>query len=184
MNLWYQTAPLAITDKPADANHITDLRANRPTMIVIHATAGTDSLDWLTTDPRSQVSVHRLIERSGRIYKLADDFTRCNHAGLAKQCFIPHKGSGNVNTRSLGIELENRNDGIQQYTAEQYVACADQCVEWWGRFGYLPIVGHGWIDPRKDDPRAFDWQTFMGLVVAGANVNLVADEFARGLGDG
>lgn len=182
--MWFSTAPLDIKDVPADARHITDGGMNLPTMIVIHATAGTDSLEWLTTDARSNVSVHRLIDRGGRIYKLADDLTRCNHVGLASQCFIPYKSKGNLNTRSLGIELENRNDGIQQYTEEQYAACADQCVEWWGRFGYLPIVAHGWLTTQKSDPRAFDWNRLMAYVVAGANVNLVADEFARGLGDG
>jgi N-acetyl-anhydromuramyl-L-alanine amidase AmpD len=72
----------------------------------------------------------------------------------------------NANRLALGIELENLNDGKQGYTDAQYESSARQVLEWWSRFGYLPIVRHSDIDARKTDPKGFGWDAFAYRLLA------------------
>lgn len=151
----FQTPPLAIKDLPADDQHLTPGTLT-PRLIILHSTAGTDSRAWLTTSPQSVVSVHRLINRWGTMYKIADDTTICNHVGYSTLW-----GLKNLNPYALGIEFENLNDGVQPYPTAQVTAGAWQCAEWIGRWGYLPIFGHYQVDTQgKTDPKAFPWETF------------------------
>ncbi len=165
--MYFTTDPLVITDAPADANHRGGTRPLASIRcIVIHATAGTNSLKWLTTDPASVVSIHRLIDKRGTIYKIVEDAGVAYHAGFGS--FGPYVGPAktqvNLNAVSLGIEIENLNDGRDPYTDAQYRAVALQIVEWWGKYGFLPVIAHRDTDTRKVDPRGFDWHKLHALL--------------------
>lgn len=158
---YFITPPLAIIDLPADAQHRSP-GVLTPQMILLHATAGTDSRKWLSTDPRSVVSVPRLIMKDGTIYKIADDRVVCNHAGGSR---IGRRR--NLNRIALGIEFENRNTKRDPYPFAQVDAGAAQVVEWWGRYGFLPILSHAQVDDPLDpdvepktDPVGFPWPLF------------------------
>lgn len=157
----FSIPPLSIVDHPADAAHAGALARLGYRFIVIHATGGTNSLDWLsTTSPATApVSIHRLVAKDGTIYKIVPDDVTAYHAGPSHVGPLPGDGQ-NVNNWSLGIELENRNDGRDLYPTAQLDSAAAQVVEWWGAYGLLPIVAHAWIDARKHDPAGLDWQDF------------------------
>lgn len=152
-----KTPPLDIIDAPADMFHYAPALTLTPMWIVLHATAGTNSLDWLTTTSDPPVSVHRLIDRMGRIFKIVPDDRQAWHVGKAILLPGPLKALTNPNSICLGIELENLNDGTQDYPQEQVDATARQITEWWGAYGYLPVVSHAALDVRKSDPYRFPW---------------------------
>lgn len=156
---YFTTPPLSIVDRRADELHLGAIRrVSDITMIVLHATVGglESSLDWLTVNKNSQVSVHRLIHSDGTIYKIAPDNRVCNHVGFSKM-----GRTMNLNPMSLGIELVNRNDGIDAYDPLQVESCALQVREWWGLYGALPILTHAAVDTKgKTDPRAFPMGLF------------------------
>lgn len=165
MPRWYNTLPLPIVDLPADTAHRGKGASVKPEIIVLHATAGIDSRKWLTTTKGSNVSVHRLIPKDGTIYKCMDDEVLAWHVGNATMYPSRQGRASNANLIALGIEIENKNDGKDNYTWMQYLAAAAQCSEWWGKYGYLPILAHGWIDVGKDDPVGWDWNVFMDRVM-------------------
>lgn len=156
---YFKTAPLSIIDLPADEQHAAGLPLT-PELIVIHATAGTDSRKHLSTSPASNVSIQRLITKLGTIYKIVDDAKQAHHVGKSRM-----GNELNLNDRALGIELENRNSGRDPYPDAQLRACAKQIVEWWGVYGYLPVVSHARIDTEgKTDPRGLDWPKLWRMV--------------------
>lgn len=159
----FATPRLRIMDLPADDRHVSPGRL-QPRLIILHATAGTDSRAWLTTDPRSVVSIHRLIAKDGMIYKIADDHTICHHVGFSQ--IGRERG---LNDISLGIEFENRNTGRDPYPLEQVDAGAAQIVEWWGVHGFLPILSHAQVDAphtggTKTDPAGFPWRVLYARI--------------------
>lgn len=74
-------------------------------LIVYHYTAGgaEGALRWLRT-PESQASAHFLVRRDGFVWQLAPLTDRTWHAGGQTSKW---RGKGQVNNRSIGIELEN-----------------------------------------------------------------------------
>lgn len=61
---YFATPPLSIIDRPANAQHTSGTRlAADIRYIVLHSTVGglQSSLDWLTVNPNSNVSTHRLV---------------------------------------------------------------------------------------------------------------------------
>lgn len=160
----FQTPPLAITDHPADANHKGGTRAGYR-YIFIHATAGTDSLDWLsTTSPQGKrVSCHRLIDKLGKNYKIVPDHEVAWTQGPAVIGPTPADGN-DANELGLSIELENLNDGRDPYPDAQMRMCAKQIVEWWGMYGFIPVVAHAWTQADKKDPLGFDWHKLYVMV--------------------
>lgn len=169
----FTTTPLPIIDVPADARHHANGRGGFPIQyIVIHATGGINSLKWLTTDPGSDVSAQRLITKRGLNYKLVPDEDTSYCAGKSIVGAIDPDDNDlpgvarNFNQVSLNIELENLNTGRDPYPIAQMHTCALQLVEWIGKYGFLAIVGHGWIDARKNDPLGFDWGLLHRLIYA------------------
>lgn len=152
---YFETLPLDIIDIPADSRHASGLLVWPPRYIIIHASGGTDSRAWLSTDRRSQVSVHRLIEKDGTLYKILPDEKQCWGAGYGSV-----GATVNLNPFALQIELENLNDGRDPYPDVQVLSCARQVAEWWGLYGALPVLSHAQVDRRKDDPRGFPWPHF------------------------
>jgi N-acetylmuramoyl-L-alanine amidase len=165
MTAIFTTPPLSIIDRPADANHYGGVRVGYR-YIALHATGGTWSLPWLTTtSPLSNpVSVHRLIEKDGTLYKLVQDEDVAWHAGYGVIGAIGPNAIVNFNKVSLGIELENMDDFKDPYPEAQLWSCAGQVIEWWGRYGWLPILSHASVDIRKQDPAGFPWQHFHEIV--------------------
>lgn len=144
-------------------------------MVVLHATAGRapGDLNWLRNGGSSSapVSVHYYIDKAGTISRLVDDANIAWHAGRStwvvdgKQ--IPYETG--CNGVSIGIELENLNDGYDPYPQAQYDA-ALWLVRHLVQTYAIPrtqLVRHLDIAPqRKTDPRAFPWEQFVTEVYA------------------
>jgi N-acetyl-anhydromuramyl-L-alanine amidase AmpD len=157
----FPTPPLTIIDHPADSHHCGGLRINPPKYIYLHASGGTNSLRWLSTDspPTNPVSCHRLISKQGTIYKIVPDNINAWTQGYG---IIGGRNAHaqNLNIDGLSIELENLDNFKDNYPPEQIRSCAMQVVEWWGAYGFLPILSHAAVDPRKHDPAGFPWASF------------------------
>lgn len=144
----------------ADMAHRGGTRALPPRFVVLHATAGTNSLAWLTTDPASAVSAHFLIDRAGGVRRLVPDDGIAWHAGPAVLYpYAPYRAV-NVNDVSIGIELENTNTGVQSYPVSQRQALANLIARLEGKYGHLPVIGHWQIQKNKSDPVAFPWDDY------------------------
>jgi N-acetylmuramoyl-L-alanine amidase len=138
-------------------------KAPRIQGIVLHATADEGdealSLSWMRS-PKSRVSCHLLVSRAGRVTRLVGDQKRAWHAGRSRW-----RGTSDVNSITLGIEIANRNDG-EPFTRAQYRRVAD-IVAHYCRQGLSldDVVSHGEIAAgRKTDPRGWDWNHFRAMV--------------------
>ena len=129
----------------------------KPELIVVHYTSMDSAEAALTklTDPASKVSCHYLIDEKGNIFQLVDETKRAWHAGLSSWL-----GKDDVNSRSIGIEMSNR-DGLP-YTNEQLFSLALLCKDIMFRNKIEPqnIIGHSDVAPdRKQDPgEHFPWE--------------------------
>jgi N-acetylmuramoyl-L-alanine amidase len=135
--------------------------------IVIHHTAcdAAKALSWLRSRV-SGVSAHYLLKRDGTLIRLVDDDQRAWHAGKSQL----HGTAGDVNARSIGIEIVNDGDGQMPFTPQQYEVLT-ALVRKLRRQYQVPIenvvrhrdiaVPHG----RKTDPADnFDWRGFIAEV--------------------
>lgn len=125
-------------------------------MVVIHYTAmvgAKAALDRLC-DPGAEVSAHYLIGGDGRLWQMVRERDRAWHAGAGEWA-----GRGDVNSRSIGIELDNGGD--HPFSEPQMAALerllADVMTRW--RIPAAGVIGHSCMAPgRKCDPgRRFDW---------------------------
>lgn len=134
-------------------------------MIVMHATAGTRQGDLYTLsgrDRRHLVSTHYYVTKLGEIFQLVQDKDVAWHAGISYW-----QGESNLNRVSLGVEMENRNNGDDKYPQSQLDA-----VLWLVRTKVrqynIPrsrLVRHADVAPgRKTDPRGFPWESFKANV--------------------
>lgn len=126
--------------------------------IVLHHTACHTADSAMATleshNPHGRVSAHYLVARDGTIYQLVEESRRAWHAGAGSW-----KGRGDLNSRSIGIELDN--DGTEPFAGpliESLLLLLDDLV----RRLRIPrdnIVGHADIAPgRKVDPSVqFPW---------------------------
>lgn len=136
-------------------------RRTRPiSCLVIHATVGWlgGSLAWLC-NPTSKVSAHYVISKRGQVYQLVNDSNVAWHAGRAVW-----RGEAMINAVSLGVELENTNDGHDPYPASQIDAllllARQKCMQYGIARGW--VVRHVDIAPgRKTDPAGFPWAEFL-----------------------
>lgn len=131
--------------------------------IVLHATADDGdealALSWMRS-AKSRVSCHLLVSRAGRVTRLVGDQQRAWHAGDARW-----RGTTDVNSITLGIEIANRNDG-EPYTEAQYARVA-AIVAHYCRQGLSldDVVSHAAIAAgRKTDPSGWDWTRFRSMV--------------------
>lgn len=134
-------------------------------LVVMHATAGTyaSALSWLTT-AASRVSSHYLVRKDGHINQLVKDDQAAWHAGHAAW-----NGQTAINEISLGIELENANDGKDPYPAVQLAAAAalvrSKMAEY--QIPIRSVVRHLDIATpkgRKTDPAGLDWPAFLASI--------------------
>lgn len=127
-----------------------------PELVVIHYTAmdsAQAALDRLC-DPAFEVSAHYLIGADATIWQMVDEAERAWHAGAGAWL-----GCEDVNSRSIGIELDNR--GNHPFSEPQMAVLEPLLSGIMDRWS-IPasgIIGHSDSAPgRKIDPGPrFDW---------------------------
>ncbi|MBP8295852.1 MAG: N-acetylmuramoyl-L-alanine amidase [Burkholderiales bacterium] len=129
----------------------------RANFVVIHVTTNSTVAHALATltDPERKVSAHYLIGRDGGVLQLVDEAARAWHAGKSWW-----GGSTDLNSASIGIELDNTGD--EPFAEPQIAALLVLLGELRDRHRIPPanFVGHGDVAPgRKVDPGPlFPWQ--------------------------
>ncbi|WP_323022666.1 N-acetylmuramoyl-L-alanine amidase [Pararhodobacter sp.] len=129
----------------------------RPELVVIHFTEMISAEAALArlSDPAAEVSAHYLIGRDGRLWQLVEEAARAWHAGTGEW-----QGRGDVNSRSIGIELDN--DGKSPFAAPLMdrleTLLPDILARW--TIPAKGVIAHSDFAPaRKVDPGPrFDWQ--------------------------
>jgi N-acetylmuramoyl-L-alanine amidase len=105
--------------------------------------------------PEAEVSAHYLIGRDGTLWQLVEEDRRAWHAGTGTWA-----GRGDVNSRSIGIELDN--SGLAPFTAPLMDRLTWLISDIRARWSIPPagVIGHSDFAPtRKADPgRRFDWR--------------------------
>ncbi|MFM9843132.1 MAG: N-acetylmuramoyl-L-alanine amidase [Dongiaceae bacterium] len=128
-------------------------------------------------DPAARVSAHYCIAIDGTVHALVPEDRRAWHAGVSSWA-----GAGDVNGRSIGIELDNPGHqfGYRPFTEAQMQALIELCL---GILERHPIpahrvLGHSDVAPaRKIDPgELFNWRR-----MAAAGIGLWPD--ATGFAD-
>ncbi|MDR3435781.1 N-acetylmuramoyl-L-alanine amidase [Telmatospirillum sp.] len=130
-------------------------------MLVLHYTGMPDRDRALARllDPAAEVSAHYLIDEDGTCYRLVGEDFRAWHAGRSAW-----RGFGNVNARSVGIELVNPGHefGYRPFPDRQMAALIDLAQGILRRHPIPPrnVVGHSDVAPRrKEDPgEFFNWK--------------------------
>lgn len=149
-----------IEQLPAD--FWTDRAGQEIVAIVAHGTGGRDSRATLQHGDGRGVSIHRLITKAGKIYAMVPDTRGANHAGALSSSFVLNGRTyraGDVNRATLGIELENLQDGRDPYTDYQLAALGWQIADWRRQHGPLPLLRHAELDPtRRRDPYQLNTQ--------------------------
>ena len=129
----------------------------RPELIVLHYTAMESAEAALARlcDPEVEVSAHYLIAEDGRVWQMVAEEMRAWHAGAGQW-----QGVGDVNSRSIGIELANRGD--HPFPEPQMAALETLMRGIMGRWDIAAkgVIGHSDMAPdRKYDPGPrFDWE--------------------------
>ena len=137
----------------------------RVELVVLHYTVlgCAEALERLC-DPVAEVSAHYLIDRDGTILTLVNESARAWHAGVGSW-----QGRGDVNSRSIGVELVN--SGSEPFAEPQMQALERLLAGLLDRHGLPPqaVIGHSDLAPdRKSDPGPrFDWRR---LALAGLSV--------------
>lgn len=128
----------------------------RPELIVIHYTAMASAAEARARlcDPAAEVSAHWLIAEDGACEALVAEEARAWHAGAGAWA-----GRGDVNSRSIGIELANPGD--RPFPEPQMAALEALLRAIMARWGIGPegVIAHSDMAPeRKSDPGPrFDW---------------------------
>jgi N-acetylmuramoyl-L-alanine amidase len=129
--------------------------------IVLHATASSSvqsAIAWFT-NPESKVSAHYVIDKRGTVYRLVPQQYAAWHAGA---CYMKR-----ANLRSIGIELVNKNDGIEPYTPEQLTTMRQLILLLKNNLPIRYLVSHAEIakpQGRKTDPIGIDMNRLREVV--------------------
>jgi N-acetylmuramoyl-L-alanine amidase len=118
------------------------------------------SPDALADAPLSRVSAHYVVDEAGQIYALVPEEHRAWHAGASSW-----EGEGDVNHRSIGIEIVNggHDFGLPDFPAAQIdavITLLSGIFERWPDLNKARVVAHSDIAPeRKADPgEKFPWK--------------------------
>lgn len=128
----------------------------RPELVVLHYTAMAScaAAERALCDPVREVSAHYLISEAGEVLPLVAEDMRAWHAGEGAW-----GGRGDVNSRSIGIELSNT--GLTPFAAPQMAALEALLPGILTRWQIRPegVIAHSDMAPgRKIDPGPrFDW---------------------------
>ena len=137
----------------------------RPELIVLHYTAMASAQAAIARlcDESAEVSAHYLIAGTGEITQMVPEDMRAWHAGAGEW-----QGRGDVNSRSIGIELDNRGNHpfAEPQMAALEVLMAGIMARW--QIGPEGVIGHSDMAPgRKVDPGTrFDWARLVQLGLA------------------
>ncbi len=149
------------TGLPVEVRPSPNFNERRPNFVILHHTSNDTAARALgtLTDAARAVSAHYLIGRDGRIYYLVDELARAWHAGESYW-----GGNGDLNSASIGIELDNNGD--EPFADDQIAALLALLADLKQRYG-IPtanFLGHGDVAPgRKVDPsRWFPWERLAG----------------------
>jgi murein DD-endopeptidase MepM/ murein hydrolase activator NlpD len=169
-----RTVPAPPTTRPAATPAYTDYPSKNyddrpkgatPDSIVLHATAGglKPSLAHLS-NPESKVSAHYVIGKDGKVYRMVPDDKRAWHAGVGD-----YNGRQDWNDSSIGIEIENANDGRDEYTPQQRAALAALMRDLQRRYNIQRgnVVTHSQVAyprERKSDPQGLDVQALLNEI--------------------
>lgn len=127
--------------------------------VVLHSTVVDtmrETQDIFLDDGGRRVSAHYVVDRDGTVVQMVDERLMAHHAGVSEL-----EGRTGVNDFSVGIEMVNRNDGLDPYPDAQYRAVAAIVKDLRTRHA-IPderIVSHAQIARpvgRKSDPLGFD----------------------------
>ena len=130
-------------------------------MIVLHYTGcpSAEAAELWMCRPESQISSHYLVEEDGTIVQLVAEEARAWHAGISHWA-----GEEDINSRSIGIEIQNAGHGcgvLPPYSEEQMAAVEALVADIARRHGVPPerVLGHSDVAPlRKIDPgEHFPW---------------------------
>lgn len=147
----------------------------RPTLVVLHYTAMENAGVAIARlcDPAAEVSAHYLIAADGVVTRMVAEDLRAWHAGAGTW-----QGQEDINSRSIGIELDNRGD--HPFAAAMMEALEGLLREIMARWDIPPagIIGHSDMAPgRKVDPGPhFDWARLARQGLAAPIVNLAVNE--------
>ena len=164
-----------IVERPSP-NHDARAKGQTVDILLLHYTGMKSAEAALARlrDPAAKVSAHYCIDEDGTVSRLVDEARRAWHAGVS--CWA---GEGNVNGRSIGIELVNPGHefGYRPFPAPQMAALIDLAHDTLARHPIAPwrVLGHSDVAPtRKQDPgELFDWAA---LAAAGIGLWLAAAE--------
>lgn len=127
------------------------------------------SFDVAADAPLPRVSAHYVVDDAGQIYSLVPEEHRAWHAGASSW-----EGEGDVNARSIGIEIVNggHDFGLPDFPETQIDAVIALLKDIFARWPHLTparVVAHSDIAPeRKTDPgEKFPWKR---LADAGVSV--------------
>jgi N-acetylmuramoyl-L-alanine amidase len=147
---------MKIIQKPI--KHFND-RKEKIEFLVIHCMAFNADEGYKIFD-EYELSVHYIIENNGKIFQLINEKKRAYHAGIGCWNGI----NTDLNSRSIGIELESKSLGQTEYSKEQLASLMELSKDIIKRHNIKPynIVAHSDITPtRKPDPgMCFPWQDF------------------------
>ena len=128
----------------------------KPSLVVLHYTAMDSARAALERlcDPESEVSAHYLIGCDGTLWQMVREEDRAWHAGVGEW-----QGQSDINSRSIGIELDNRGDHpFAQAQMTVLERLLPQIMARWS-IPAAGVIGHSDMAPgRKHDPGPrFDW---------------------------
>ncbi|MEM9267338.1 MAG: N-acetylmuramoyl-L-alanine amidase, partial [Pseudomonadota bacterium] len=128
-----------------------------PRLVVLHYTAmeSVEAAHERLSSPEFEVSAHYLIARDGHVLRLVAEEARAWHAGAGQW-----QGAGDLNSRSIGIELDN--PGTHPFPNPQMVSLETLLAGILQRWAIPPsgVIAHSDLAPtRKSDPGPrFDWR--------------------------
>lgn len=145
---------MEIIDRPSP--NFGDRRGWPVALIVLHYTAmeTADAALERLCDAEAEVSSHYLIAKGGTLYRLVEEDKRAWHAGAGRWA-----GRDDVNSRSIGIELDN--DGTGSFDEALMTTLEALLADLLERHDLHPkaVIAHSDLAPeRKSDPGPyFDW---------------------------
>lgn len=116
--------------------------------------------DVIADAPLPKVSAHYVVDEAGQVYSLVPEEHRAWHAGASSW-----EGEGDVNARSIGIEIVNggHDFGLPDFTDAQIdavIALLRDIFRRWPELTAARVVAHSDVAPeRKMDPgEKFPWR--------------------------
>ena len=150
-----------MTPRWKGARHFTAGRGGyRPTAVVIHIAEGTAaSVDSWFQDPRSNVSAHYLVTKTGALHQYVKEEDTAYHAGRVLRptwAGLVKDAGKTVNPNKYTIGVEHEGDGNDPWTDLMYERSARLLAEIHARWS-IPldrafVVGHREIYAEKSCP--------------------------------